>query len=1251
MTPADAPAAAPFFRNGGTSQAERQPPALLPTQLTLDGRTLAELLAYVAQFSEQVQFYTSPAAHDPGGWALAQHRSLLLLALAATHPTEQRAAAAAAYLQAPAAPGVAGPLPQAQYLLAQLHAEATTLSSWQHQQEDHQPRGFASALRQAMQHLGPYLRQAARLEAQLERLANPAAPAGPAYLTPALLAEFGVAPAGVPALRSGPPLPASIDTLAQVLQEVSQVQAGLAEVAAEQLAHDLDSRHDHHPEVALLVAFLKLYGHAQQVLNDIPRRHLQHYYQQVLGMQPRPSQPDEVYLSFSLAKGTTHYRLPARTLVEAGKDEAGRRIRFATLEEAPLANWRVASLATLLLVRPPAPAPPPVGSPAPPPVATSSLLPAHGATQTPVERPVEGIYMAHYPDPAATGWPVFGADPAGPLPGSPPMTAAEVGFAVAAPVLALREGYRTITVRLHTTAESLERLLTIGLKPGEPLVAPAPAQAATPAAAQRSRQVKAAEDLLFGVFQVHATGPAGWLPLTVQHLALDTRAHTLTWTLHLGPGQPAVGGYVAARHGRRLTTTQPVLRFLLNPAATPYGYSYLADLEPRLLTIGVRVEQLRPAALSNQVGRLNAQAPFYPFGAQALPGAFLQVAVPEVLGKKLTHLTLSLGWQQLPPEGLGAYYASYGAAVTDDDFRVAASYQAGYRWQPMPPRPQRLLPSRAEGRWASQVVLHLAHPGYLNPAPAPLDAACLVRLELVGPAQGFGAAQYPAALAEAARYNARHPAQPRPLPSPPLAPLLGQLSLGYEAEETLVPSQQQQAAGPTGFYHLFPLGEYKPTTDKILLLTTFDHDRRLLVGLSPEAAGQLVTLVLDLSVPAEADLGAPAMPTWEYLHGNAWVPIAPSETTLTTPGFANSLAVQVQLPDDAFTTPQTLLPPDQCWLRACADGDNAWFGQVQGIYAQLVRARRTTDGPTPAAPYQQPLAAGQLTRLPVPQPRLAAVVQPRPSFGGRAAELLPAYYTRVSEQLRHRGRALTPSDYERLVLGQFAMVHSAKCLTADQPVPADGLGQAPGTYRPRRPGEVWLVVLPQPHLVPGSPRPLFGAGQLAEMQAYLQALAPAAVQLQVINASYEQVQVRSLVALKAGPDGPATHYERLLRQAVSAFLSPWQGHAQRGGFHRHLTTPAIEAFINQLPYVAGTAELSVLKMGLLDQRHRLYDSARPPATQPGPELGALVPWAVLVPAPSHHFGFQKLPLPAAEPAPTGIGSLGVGTEFIVACDF
>src|SRR5689334_15204183 len=73
---------------GGTSQAERRLAALSPKLLQLDGRTLPELLAYVARFSELVAFYGGGTGHPvvQGKWNLAQYHPLLLMATVATYP-------------------------------------------------------------------------------------------------------------------------------------------------------------------------------------------------------------------------------------------------------------------------------------------------------------------------------------------------------------------------------------------------------------------------------------------------------------------------------------------------------------------------------------------------------------------------------------------------------------------------------------------------------------------------------------------------------------------------------------------------------------------------------------------------------------------------------------------------------------------------------------------------------------------------------------------------------------------------------------------------------------------------------------------------------------------------------------------------------------------------------------------------------------------------------------------------------------
>ncbi|HEY0611830.1 MAG TPA: hypothetical protein VGD35_19295, partial [Chitinophaga sp.] len=68
----------------------------------------------------------------------------------------------------------------------------------------------------------------------------------------------------------------------------------------------------HSPHMGLLIAFIELYKHLQAQINKIPKRHLDFYYRQVLGVQMLPPVPDKVHVflepvphifSFTVEKG------------------------------------------------------------------------------------------------------------------------------------------------------------------------------------------------------------------------------------------------------------------------------------------------------------------------------------------------------------------------------------------------------------------------------------------------------------------------------------------------------------------------------------------------------------------------------------------------------------------------------------------------------------------------------------------------------------------------------------------------------------------------------------------------------------------------------------------------------------------------------------------------------------------------------------------------------------------------------------
>lgn len=154
------------------------------------------------------------------------------------------------------------------------------------------------------------------------------------------------------------------------------------------------------PHIALFIAFLNLFRHAQDSLNDIPGRHLDFYYDQVLCLHRRPADPDHAFLIFTLAKEFNDELIEKDTTLLAGKD------KFKTLEQWKVTRAQVAEIRNTCIA---------------PDFINASTISEKGA-------PPKSAFRA------------FGDDNAAPE--------GALGFAIASPQLYLLEGQRTIDINL-----------------------------------------------------------------------------------------------------------------------------------------------------------------------------------------------------------------------------------------------------------------------------------------------------------------------------------------------------------------------------------------------------------------------------------------------------------------------------------------------------------------------------------------------------------------------------------------------------------------------------------------------------------------------------------------------------------------------------------------------------------------------------------------------------------------------------------
>jgi hypothetical protein len=330
-------------------------------------------------------------------------------------------------------------------------------------------------------------------------------------------------------------------------------------------------------------------------------------------------------------------------------------------------------------------------------------------------------------------------------------------------------------------------------------------------------------------------------------------------------------------------------------------------------------------------------------------------------------------------------------------------------------------------------------------------------------------------------------------------------------------------------WQIAPLAAY-PVTDGRPLLPPMAAGGYLFLGLSgvePPEVLSLLFLIEAVAAPELSLLGDPRfqVPVWSCLEGDRWnESLGACSVHDGTAGFRQSGIVRIELPTGADAI-HTIMPTGYVWLRVQVQDPAKHLRTLQVLPHAAAVAWVPPPNPAPAemaAHFAQPLPAGSITALQTPNPAIQQVVQPLPGCGGAPAETDEDFATRVSERLRHKGRAVAVPDYERLLLQRFPEVFSARTLAPESAQDA---------------GSITVVVLPTVKTVPASPPPGFLFGDLLAMAQCLQSLAPLSAHVDVLNPDYDPIQIR--VQVRFRNDHSFAFYAAQLTEALKAFISPW----------------------------------------------------------------------------------------------------------------
>ena len=1014
----------------------------------------------------------------------------------------------------------------------------------------------------------------------------------------------------------------------------------------------------HKPVLGLYIAFVKLFQKVKENLHHFTDHHRHFYYNEVLQIKPRRHVPDSTYLLFENDGEKKEVLIHQGAEFSAGKDENDHELIYVADDDLVVNRAKVEDLHTLYLER----------NPLISPERELGYVTGIRTTQMTVS------------DEAGAGEngapnvrPLFGASKT--KAEKPLFKDAGIGFALASSVFLLKEGERNLRVCLRIGSDSNKEGSDLSAVIGKI------------AEVIGTTHTDAFQKIFGTIFRIELTGESGWLQVpeyVITHRMIDTTCPRdwLHIQFRLLPDVAPIITYTPAVHGGRFDTDLPMLRLAINPDAYLYPYSLLKNLLIKEIKIHADVRKIKDVLVYNNLGQLDPNTPFHPFGPIPSVGSYVIVGNFEAARKTVTSFAVHLEWESLPSEkgGFGAYYEAYGMPFDEELFEARISALRNGRWYPgntgEQPRVKLFgtasgehdLAPGSHGEITSGVTLKTNGMVVCRPISSSISEEGFsydvrttdgfYKFILAAPAYAFGHREYPLRLSTVLTENARlkRVQKSKPLPNPPYAPIVSAISISYQAVAVINLEKDQSCIDavrqdkvfhlhPLGFEQIFPAGR----DVKRYFVPQYDWDGNLFIGLSALKALGLITLFFHLR--DDSTQGTETEPPeirWFYLTADHWKPLEKCRVISdTTNGFLCSGIVTLNIPDD-ITTVNTLMPAHCFWLRVSAARH---LDTVCSLYSVNTQAMKVTWQNRENVPSHLAtrLPAGIIKEPKISIPGITTIEQIVDSFGGKSEESHERMETRISERLKHKNRAATPGDCERLILQQFPEIFMVKCFSGmsarAQPAP----------------GHVLIAVIPwlknQEDAAVHRP-PMANSHLLKEIEAYLETLSSLFVTIKVRNPVYEEIQIRCTV--KFTHNTREGYYINKLNEAISAYISPWSTTGYQTGFGGRVQRSDLVPYIQGLNYINFVTNFSMLRIsGDSKSGFTLFDTAGQPsavsdtstnASEPEQietmEIRSQVPWGIAVPV-RRHFIETMDTFESVRPAVTGIDELEVGTTFII----
>jgi hypothetical protein len=392
----------------------------------------------------------------------------------------------------------------------------------------------------------------------------------------------------------------------------------------------------------------------------------------------------------------------------------------------------------------------------------------------------------------------------------------------------------------------------------------------------------------------------------------------------------------------------------------------------------------------------------------------------------------------------------------------------------------------------------------------------------------------------------------------------------------------------------------------------------------------LFEMLDEFNISSEED---PPVTEWAYLANNKWYALKQSSILRDdTNNFLKTGIIKIDLPE-AINRENTILSDEYYWLKVTVKDNIEVASRNLSVASQVTTVTLVGNDYLYKSDYlDKPLPRYSIQRPVKNITGVRSVLQPLPSFGGISHEKEKSFQARTGERLKHRQRAITSWDYERLVLDQFHQIEKAVCLPN---MTSNSLNA---------PGNVLVVVSPFASSVLNSKEPKASSELLFDIKSFVQEHASPFTRVEVRNPSYERIRIIcSVKFVNAHNQG---YYIQQLNDHINEYLTGNIGNMTLGHqMDKVIYCSDVITYLRTLPYVEYITRFSMVQAARnITGNYVLIDTAAEGEDKAG--LKATKPWSVLVPADQHQFTILSSKNDK-DSTRAGIDYLELGNDFII----